>query len=174
VQVGTAFAFCRESGLADELKRDVLRRVARSETTVFTDPLASPTGFPFKIVQLPGSASSEAEYAARPRICDLGYLRELYKREDGTVGYRCPAEPIGDYLDKGGDLAETTGRKCLCNGLLANIGLGQRRERGYLEPPLLTAGDDLANLARLLPPGADAYGAAGVLRYLLTPQAANY
>jgi nitronate monooxygenase len=174
VQVGTAFAFCRESGLADDVKRDVLWRVARGETMVHTDPLASPTGFPFKIVQLPGSASSEAEYAARPRICDLGYLRELYKREDGTIGYRCPAEPIDDYLDKGGDLAETTGRKCLCNGLIANIGLGQRRAWGYLEPPLVTAGDDLINLVRLLPPGVDTYGAADVLHYLLTPRAANH
>jgi nitronate monooxygenase len=169
VQVGTAFAFCRESGLADDIKRRVLRRVARGEMTIFTDPLASPTGFPFKVAQLPGSISSEAEYAARPRICDLGYLRELYRREDGAVGYRCPAEPIDDYLAKGGDLAETNGRKCLCNGLLANIGLGQRRGRTYLEPPLLTAGDDLANLADLLSPGAESYGAADVLRYLLTP-----
>jgi nitronate monooxygenase len=169
IQVGTAFAFCRESGLTDDLKRQVLGRVARGETAVFTDPLASPTGFPFKVVQLPGSASSEEEYAARTRICDLGYLRELYKRDDGTVGYRCPAEPVGDYLDKGGELDETTGRKCLCNGLLANLGLGQRRERDYVEPALLTAGDDLANLARLLPAGADTYGADDVLRYLLEP-----
>lgn len=168
VQIGTAFAFCRESGLDAALKRRVLERVARGEAAVFTDPLASPTGFPFKVVQLPRSVAEEAEYAARPRICDLGYLRELYKRDDGTIGYRCPAEPIADYLDKGGDLAATTGRKCLCNGLLANLGLGQRRAHGYTEPPLLTAGDDLATLARLLPPGKAAYSADEVLDFMLT------
>jgi NAD(P)H-dependent flavin oxidoreductase YrpB (nitropropane dioxygenase family) len=77
IQVGTAFAFCRESGLSDGLKERTLRRVLRDDGAVFTDPLASPTGFPFKVVRLPGSASEAAEYAARPRICDLGYLREL-------------------------------------------------------------------------------------------------
>ena len=136
---------------------------------MFTDPQASPPGFPFKVVVVPGTLSDPFVYDARERLCDLGYLRELYKRDDGSVGYRCPAEPIDDYLNKGGDIAETTGRKCLCNGLLANIGLGQRRERGYLEPTLLTAGDDLTNLARLLTPGADSYGVADVLRYLLSP-----
>ena len=171
IQVGTAFAFCRESGLTDQVKRRVLRRVARGEAAVFTDPLASPTGFPFKVVRLPGTVSEAAEYAARERICDLGYLRELYKRDDGTVGYRCPAEPVGDYQEQGGDVAETAGRKCLCNGLAANIGLGQRRARDSRELPLLTAGDDLANLADLIPPRAETYSAADVLRYLLAPAA---
>jgi nitronate monooxygenase len=171
IQVGTAFAFCRESGLSDSLKERTIRRIRRGEGEVFTDPLASPTGFPFKVVRLPGSASEATEYAARPRICDLGYLRELYRREDGTVGYRCPAEPVGDYVQKGGAVEETAGRKCLCNGLTANIGLPQRRERGYLEPPLLTAGDDLAGLARLVPPGADSYTADDVLDYLLAGDA---
>ena len=173
IQVGTAFAFCDESGLDEDLKQRVLARVCQGETEVFTDPLASPTGFPFKIVRLPGTASEESAYAARGRICDLGYLRELYKREDGTVGYRCPAEPIDDYVSKGGDPAETTGRKCLCNGLVANLGQAQRRPGGAIEPPLLTAGDDLTSLVRLLPPGDTGYGAADVLRYLLEPAVAT-
>ena len=169
IQVGTAFAFCRESGVDDALKQQVLARIARGQGEVFTDPLASPTGFPFKVVRLPGTTSEEAEYNARGRICDLGYLRELYKREDGTLGYRCPAEPVEDFVSKGGDIAETVGRKCLCNGLMANIGLAQRRRDGWQELPLLTAGDDLVHLARLIPPGGDSYGAADVLEYLLAP-----
>jgi hypothetical protein len=32
---------------------------------------------------------------------------------------------------------------------------------------LVTAGDDVANVARFLPPGADTYGAADVISYLL-------
>jgi nitronate monooxygenase len=167
VQVGTAFAFCRESGLSDDLKERTIRRALAGKGEVFTDPLASPTGFPFKVVRLPGTTSEPAEYAARQRICDLGYLRELYRREDGTVGYRCPAEPVDDYVQKGGAVEETAGRKCLCNGLTANIGLPQRREGGYLEPPLVTAGDDLAHLARLVPPGECSYTAGDVLDYLL-------
>lgn len=151
------------------MKRRALARVRQGRAEVFTDPLASPTGFPFKIVRLPGTASEAPEYAARQRICDLGYLRELYKRDDGTLGYRCPAEPIEDYVGKGGDRAETTGRKCLCNGLVANLGQAQRRLGGAPELPLLTAGDDLANLVRLLPPGVEGYAAADVLRYLLAP-----
>jgi nitronate monooxygenase len=168
IQVGTAFAFCRESGLDNTLKERTLRRVLRGEGEVFTDPLASPTGFPFKVVRLPGSTSEPTEYAERPRICDLGYLRELYRRGNGTVGYRCPAEPVDEYVEKGGAVEETAGRKCLCNGLMANIGLPQRRGHGYVEPPLLTAGDDLAHLARLVPHGERAYSAGDVLDYLLT------
>ena len=69
---------------------------------MFTDPVASPTGFPFKVVQLDGTMSSEAEYLKRTRICDLGYLREPYRREDGSTGYRCASEPVAIYVSKSG------------------------------------------------------------------------
>lgn len=167
VQVGTAFAFCEESGLMPELKRRVC---ALSRTLgalrVRTDPRASPTGFPFKVVQLLGTLSDETRAFARQRICDLGYLRQVYRKPDGTVGYRCAGEPVDDYVRKGGAAEETKGRLCLCNGLMANIGLGQLRAHGP-EDPLLTAGDDIANLARFLPAGVDSYRAADVIRWLL-------
>jgi nitronate monooxygenase len=167
IQVGTAFAFCEESGLLPELKRRVC---ALSHTfgalRVRTDPRASPTGFPFKILQLLGTLSEETRAFARQRICDLGYLRQAYQRPDGTVGYRCASEPVEDYVRKGGSLEETQGRLCLCNGLMANIGLGQLRADGP-EEALITAGDDVANLARFLPAGADSYRAADVIRWLL-------
>ncbi|MGN6361282.1 MAG: nitronate monooxygenase [Thermomicrobiales bacterium] len=172
VQVGTAFAFCVESGLSAAIKADVVARVRRGEAVTLTDPVASPTGFPFKVVQLPGTNADPALYAARERRCDLGYLRHLYKRPDGTLDYRCPAEPVEDYVAKGGDRADTVGRKCLCNGLLANIGLPQW-SHGELERPLVTAGDDLAAITRFLPPGAETYTAADVLRGLLAPLAAD-
>jgi nitronate monooxygenase len=170
VQVGTAFAFCAESGLSPALKAEVVARARRGKVATLTDPIASPTGFPFKVVQLPGTNADPLVYAARERICDLGYLRHLYKRADGTLGYRCPAEPVEDYVAKGGDRAETAGRKCLCNGLLANIGLSQWRH-GERERPLVTAGDDVAAIARFLPPGAVEYTAADVLRCLLAQPA---
>lgn len=171
IQVGTAFAFCEESGLAEELKRQVIQQALDGEATVFTDPIASPTGYPFKVVELPGSASEREVYEARSRICDLGYLRHPYKRADGTLDYRCPAEPVADYVWKGGKEEETVGRKCLCNALMANIGLPQWRKGRYVEPPLVTAGDDARNVARFLRPGRCSYSAADVLDYLLAPPA---
>jgi NAD(P)H-dependent flavin oxidoreductase YrpB (nitropropane dioxygenase family) len=134
---------------------------------VFTDPIASPTGFPFKVVRMPGTLSEADQYAARTRICDLGYLRHLYRKPDGTLGYRCPAEPVDDYVKKGGALADTQGRKCLCNGLLANVGLHQMRSEMEQELALMTAGDDVAQVARFLKPGCDTYTAADVVRCLL-------
>jgi NAD(P)H-dependent flavin oxidoreductase YrpB (nitropropane dioxygenase family) len=169
VQVGTAFAFCRESGVAEEIKRAVIERALCGEIRVRTDPLASPTGFPFKVVPVPGSIANHEAYDARPRRCDLGYLRQVYKRADGALGYRCPAEPVDDYLRKGGKAEETIGRKCLCNGLMATIGLPQYDRQGNPEMPLVTAGDDLCDLARLVAPGELSYSATDVLRYLLTP-----
>lgn len=165
IQVGTAFAFCRESGAAPEWKRAVIRAIRGGLARVFTDPVASPTGFPFKIAAVPGTLSEPAIYAARKRICDLGFLRELYRKIDGSLGYRCGSEPVADFLRKGGELAQTIGRKCLCNGLAATVGLGQTRD-GEIEPALVTAGDELADLAPLFRAGDDSYTAADVLRYI--------
>jgi nitronate monooxygenase len=167
VQVGTAFAFCKESGLKPEIKRQVLAMSRIGVAEVFTDPVASPTGFPFKVVQLEDSISDSAKYEERTRICDLGYLRHAYKKPDGSLGWRCPAEPVKDYLAKGGDEEATEGRKCACNGLMANIGLAQVQRGGEIEKPLVTAGDDVAQVARFLKPGAASYSAADVVDYLL-------
>ncbi len=65
VQVGTAFAFCNESGLRPELKQQALQMSRAGTARVFTDPIASPTGFPFKVVQMPGTLS-EAESVCGP------------------------------------------------------------------------------------------------------------
>lgn len=166
VQIGTAFAFCAESGLDDTIKRAVIAQSAAGATGLFTDPRASPTGMPFKVVDLAGTVSRAEVYAERKRGCDLGYLRQAYRKPDGTLGYRCPAEPPDAYERKGGDRADTTGRKCLCNGLLATIGLGQVLGGGRLEPAIVTAGTDVAEVARFAPPGATSYRAADVLRFV--------
>jgi nitronate monooxygenase len=122
VQVGTSFAFTRESGLAPEAKQFVLRKVLDGDLSVFTDPVASPTGFPFKVrrccfawvsggwwltgwgqvLELDDSLSSKDHYEKRPRVCNLGYLRTPYQRTDGKIAYRCASEPIEDYLKKDG------------------------------------------------------------------------
>jgi nitronate monooxygenase len=169
VQVGTAFAFCNESGLRPELKLQALQMSRAGSARVFTDPIASPTGFPFKVVQMEGTLSHADQYAARTRICDLGYLRHLYRKPDGTPGYRCPAEPVDDFIKKGGTVADAQGRKCLCNGLVANVGLSQMRSEEEQELALMTAGDDVANVAQFLKPGCDSYTAADVMERLLAP-----
>jgi len=163
VQVGTAFAFCEESGLLNEFKMSILGAAANGGARVFTDPLASPTGFPFKVVSLAGTASEAETYASRPRICDHGYLREAYKTESGEIGYRCPGEPVTLYTSKGGKAEDAAGRKCLCNGLMANIGLAQVHAGKHVEPGLVTAGDDLAGIARFLPAEGLNYSAADVI-----------
>jgi NAD(P)H-dependent flavin oxidoreductase YrpB (nitropropane dioxygenase family) len=163
VQVGTLFAYCDESGLAPDLKSRVLNAVATGTATIRTDPRASPTGYPFKVVELPGDAEG---IARRERECDLGYLRVAVRRSDGRIDYRCSAEPVNSYVAKGGAAVETEGRRCLCNGLTANIGQAQWRSASdSSELPLVTSGDDLLSLADFATrqPG---YTAADVVRYL--------
>jgi len=167
VQVGTAFAYCEESGLHPGIRKKVLEASRQRLATVFTDPVASPTGFPIKVVDLAGTLSESEIYDDRPRMCDLGYLRTAYVGEKGETGWRCPSEPVDDYVRKGGDIADTIGRKCLCNALLANIGLGQTQREGSVEPNLVTSGDDVADVARFLPEGASTYHARDVIAYLL-------
>jgi NAD(P)H-dependent flavin oxidoreductase YrpB (nitropropane dioxygenase family) len=167
VQVGTAFAFCEESGIRSELKQQALQLSREGLAHVFTDPLASPTGFPFKVAQLKGSLSEADLYEARTRICDLGYLRHLYRREDGSLGYRCPAEPIEDFLRKGGSIEETMGRKCVCNGLASTVGIGQFRKETGLELAIMTAGNDISHIAQFLEPGKNSYSAQHVIQCLL-------
>jgi nitronate monooxygenase len=169
IQVGTPFAFCEESGVHPELKRQAIALRRLGQARVFTDPVASPTGFPFKVARLESTLSNAAHYHARHRICDIGYLRQLYRKSDGTIGYRCPAEPLEHYRRKGGAARETLDRKCLCNALPATAGLPQVHPDGIRELPLVTAGDDLTHLAVFLPPGHDSYSAADVLRVLLPP-----
>ncbi len=167
VQVGTAFAYCAESGMRADLRRAVLEQVAAGGARVATDAQASPTGFPFKVVQLAGTLSEATTYAARPRICDLGYLREPYRTPEGGIGFRCPAEPVSLYVSKGGRAENTTGRKCLCNGLVATCGHPQARNGKHIEPGIVTSGDELPALARFLPPASTTYAAADVVETLL-------
>ncbi|MFZ6027567.1 MAG: nitronate monooxygenase [Chloroflexota bacterium] len=169
VQVGTAFALCNESGLEASLKERLLRQVLDEDANVLTSALVSPTGFPFKVAQLAGTLSEVALYEARQRICDMGFLRTIFKKEDGAVGYRCAAEPVDDYVRKGGKEEDTVGRSCLCNNLAATAGYPQQRKDGSTELPLVTAGDDLASVVQFVRAGQTTYSAADVIDYLLGP-----
>ena len=118
-------------------------------------------------MQLEGSVSEHEVYLARPRICDLGYLREAYRTAEGTIDYRCSAEPVTTYVSKGGKLENTLGRKCLCNALMANIGHPQARNGAYVEKGLVTSGNDLTEIARFLPANGWDYRAADVVSKLM-------
>lgn len=166
IQVGTAFAFCRESSIKPEFKKEVIRMSREGRVKVYTDRLASPTGFPFKVVELDGTHWQRGEEDCRERVCDLGSLRKLRRNPDGTLSYRCAAEPVDVYVAKGGTADETVGRKCLCNALFATVGLGQIRSSGYREPAVVTAGDDAAMVAEFCAPGAEEYSASDVLAVL--------
>jgi nitronate monooxygenase len=171
IQVGTAFALCDESGMADEYRKALLQEAMAGTARVKTDRLASPTGFPFKVAQLKGSLSEKDVYLSRTRICDLGYLREVYRKDDGSLGYRCASEPVETYVAKGGNESDTIGRKCICNSLVANAGYPQIQKGGAVEEPLLTCGDDLTEIARFVPEGQSSYTARDVIDKLLELEA---
>lgn len=167
VQVGSIFATANESGLIPEIKQELIDRYLNKTLEVRTDFRASPTGFPFKVVDVDGTVGLEDVYEERDRVCDMGYLRDMYSIDEKKVGYRCASEPIKDFVDKGGSEEGAAGRRCLCNGLMATIGLGQVRENGTVEPPVVTAGDDFTFLDHVLKDGATNYGANDVLDWLL-------
>lgn len=167
IQVGTAFALCTESGLTTDIRRALIRKALAGKARVFTDPLASPTGFPFKVAELEGTLSDAEIYRQRRRLCDLGFMRQAYLREDGTLGYRCAAEPEVAYVAKGGRAEDTVGRKCLCNSLVSNVGMPQALPDGTQELPLVTLGDDLVNVGRFCVGGSPDYSAADAIRVLL-------
>lgn len=167
VQVGTAFAFCAESDLREDYKQALLQKAISGEARIFTDAAASPTGYPFKVAQLEGTISEPEVYLARPRICDLGYLREAFMTPAGKIDYRCAAQPVSIYLSKGGNVADTVGRICLCNALVANIGHPQVHAGKYVEAGMVTTGDDLSQIPSFLPGHSAVYNAADVIAKLL-------
>jgi NAD(P)H-dependent flavin oxidoreductase YrpB (nitropropane dioxygenase family) len=177
IQCGTLFALADESGMDETTRQEILSSIAEKDLSVFTDPVASPTGYPFKVLKLDNTLSNDENYEARPRLCSLGYLRTPYLDEDGKIGYRCPAEPVEDWVKKGGEIEATKGRKCLCNALCANVGFPQTRavktdagvKETYVEGKLITIGDEVNNCRRFMKQdetGKWGYSAAEVVDYL--------
>lgn len=146
IQVGSLFSLTEESGYPTEATRRLIRALHAGEAAIRTDGRVSPTGFPFKVIELGGTLAEPAHYEQRPRICDLGYLRTPYVDAKGRLQGRCPGEPVDDYVRKGGDPTDTEDRGCLCNALTANIGHGQVQKKGGKELELFTGGDALTEL----------------------------
>jgi len=168
IQVGTLFALSDESGLRPDLKKQIITQSLQNELSVYTDAVASPTGFPFKVVtSVEDTIADPEQYANRSRVCDLGYLREAFETQDGRLDWRCPADDVKRYVAAGGQAEQTEGRLCLCNGLMATIGLGQVRKDGSAELPLLTGGDDVSGVPHLVADGAASYPSTRVISWLL-------
>ena len=145
VQVGTPFALSLESGMDKQKRFDVLTQIWRRKLVVSSTRL-SPTGFPLKaVVSVPGTvAEAEVnEYRMTTpgrAACDLGYLATpFWDSARGRVDYICPAEPRKTFKDKGGSRLRAPDAICLCNALMATVGLAQIRH-GEPEPSLITLG----------------------------------
>ena len=168
VQLGTVFSMADESGLTAKLKNLVRKHIDLEKLEVFTDRLASPTGFPFKVAKLDDTLSDPEVYNKRERICDLGYLREAAVKDDGKLAFRCSSEPVDQYVKKGGNVEDTAHRVCLCNALMSAVGMGQVRDEDQVEPSLLTSGDQLVKLKDFMTKiGKVHFSASDVIQYFL-------
>ncbi len=173
IQVGTMFALSRESGLAPQYTREARKQGFNNALRIRTDPQASPTGFPFKVAPIAGTLYDTTVFNNRQRVCNQCYLRTLFVKEDDSIIYRCPAEPIDNYLRKHGTLEDAANARCLCNGLIAAAaivapGIADPLSLGDLgEPAIVTLGDDLSFLKHLMKVEDHTYSAATALQYLM-------
>jgi nitronate monooxygenase len=161
VQVGTPFALCNDSNALPELKQQAIEEIFRG-TKVYTSARASPTGFPFKELPVPGTICTQEVYEARERVCNLGFLVSIHEDSNGKLYTRCPAEPVNAFVRKGGSLEETVGRQCLCNGLCSTIGLGMPGEK-----PIVTLGANVDAVKDLVNKHGTEYSAENVIDYVL-------
>lgn len=162
IQVGSAFALCDDSGMLPHLRNEARRLGFRGELEVLRT-LRSPTGYPFNVAQLKGTLSDIALYEKRTRSCSICALRVPYQKGGKIGGYRCSAEPTSDWQRKGGTAESAKLSMCLCNGLLATVGLGNPGEL-----PIVTLGQTLDFLPHLMEKETDSYTAEDVIKYLLS------
>ena len=81
---------------------------------------------------------------------------------DGTrrLFQRCRAAPLSDFGNKRGLQRNTEDQRCLCNGLVSCVGMGQvSRQEGELveEPAIVTMGNHLDGVRRLSRHGQTPY-----------------
>jgi len=161
VQVGTPFALSRESKIIQPGKEKLIKSIIDEKMVVYTDPLFSPSGYPFKVAQLEGSLSDEDIYHSRKRVCNAGYLVDIVER-NGNLITRCKSEPISHYKRKGGKIEDTKGKKCLCNGLLTTVGIGNLNE-----PASYTLGSNQDSVRDIVKLKGISYTAKDVIEYIL-------
>ena len=177
VQAGSIFALAEESGMKPDYRSAILNELKRGvddadlvHTTIF-----SPTGFAFKVVQIKQTLADDDVYAERRRVCDIGLLQQIGLSSADAGGVRevfqrCPAGPVEVYVDRRGLERNTAERRCLCNGLLACVGLAQTKAQAgelYEEPAIVTLGDHLDGVRRLSRGGQTHYWAKDVVGDIL-------
>ncbi len=177
VQVGSIFALAEESGMKTVYRNAILDQIrkGKSETDLVLTTLVSPTGFPFKVVQLENTISEAEVYQQRLRVCDIGLLQQRGLSKPDANGVRrifqrCSAGPVESYISKRGLLHNTQDRRCLCNGLLSAVGLGQiTGNNGELteEPAIITLGNHLDGIRRLSRQGQSRYWVKDVIADIL-------
>ena len=79
-----------------------------------------------------------------------------------------PIRACEGLLKKGGKEEDTVGRKCLCNGLIAAIGMPQKYKDGGVEPAIVTSGDDVTKLGRFVNWDTVSYSSHDVINELLS------
>jgi len=167
VQVGSIFALSFESGITEALRVQILEKITSKTLNIVTDPYGSPTSFPFKYAELEETISDTEEFSSRVKLCDLGYLRSVVEKPNHRIAYRCSGEPDKTFFFKGGTEGATKEKKCLCNALMANIGMPQVRPSGYEEAPLVTLGSDLSGEEALLELYPNGWSAAQAFEFLM-------
>ena len=168
IQVGTIAALSGQSGMAPKFRTEVLKLLKQNKLKI-ENTMVSPAGFPFKVAQVPGTISDKTVYENRKRVCDICLLQATYVLPNGSLGYRCPGESVKDFARKGGRAQNTKGRVCLCNALFAAAGFPQVHFGGYVEPPIITLGEDTASARQLLSElsgGQETYTISKAIRYL--------
>lgn len=176
VQVGTLFALAEESGMQPEYRQAILHEIKNGtdQASLVRTTFFSPTGFPFKVVQLGNTLADSQVFEDRHRVCDIGLLQQLGLGKPGQDGsrmlfQRCPASPIAAYVRERGLESNTGQRRCLCNGLLSCVGLGQTRGQGESqeEPAIITLGNHLEGVRRLSRRGQARYWARDAVADIL-------
>jgi NAD(P)H-dependent flavin oxidoreductase YrpB (nitropropane dioxygenase family) len=173
VQVGSVFALAEESGMKPAYKSAIMNEIKKGteDSDLVKTTLFSPTGFPFKVVQLEGTLADDMVYAARSRICDIGLLQQRgFSKPDADgkrhLFQRCSAAPIEGFVKKRGLPHNTESRRCLCNGLLSTVGLAQGTNQKE-EPAIVTLGNHLDSIRRLSHQGQYPYWVRDVVMDLL-------
>ncbi len=173
VQVGTVFALAEESGMKPAYRNAVLSEIKKGvdDEALVRTTLFSPTGFPFKVAQIDGTLADETVYQNRNRICDIGILQQwgLTKPDENgkrKLFQRCSAAPVESFVRKRGLPFNTESRRCLCNGLLSTVGLGQVKNQ-IEEPAIITLGNHLDTVRRLSHQGQYPYWVHDVVLDLL-------
>lgn len=166
IGAGTISSHSRNAGFTKEIKHQVYEAVKNGKAMTRINSTASPTGFDFRELVLEGTLSQEDVLNKRVRGCRFGCLRTVYyfidEEGSGSLGYRCPAEPINIFTGKGGDIEKARYARCLCATLIADTGHGDPSE-----PIYITAGTHINDIQNLINDNGELYTAEDVVNWIM-------